>query len=539
MSGLGRYIELGLRLHFRNRMALIYGYLFPTIFLISFWVLYRYDRVPLAAHIGELLTITVMGGACFGLPTTLVSERERGVWRRYRLLPVSTAVLIAGTLTARFVLLALAAALQLALAMAIGFPGPQHWPGLWLAFACVAVAFMGLGLVIAALADNVPAVQALGQCVFLPMLIIGGVAVPLASLPEWAQRLSLFLPGRYAVQAVQAAVTGPGLREAAFSVIALLVIGAAGCVAGARLFRWDAEERFVARPGRWWAVVALVPWIAVGIVADAKDRAVRTTAPSSAATPLSGPRLTLRAEPSPAERALQSPAVSDSAKRAESNPPAVSDSAKKAESNPPAVSDSAKKAESNPHEASPLAPERSTNRPPDVASPPPPATPLPAGLLAKIDAAIAFDRLPSDRGVVTPIAPWIDPSDTVLAEELAAIRSGLADWAPARAADLEQRVRNLLYLPAVVDLLQLPIESYVPLLVFDRIQQDVDPQELAEILYRIAVDWAGGKDDALDDLDVFDLGPLPDDVQQVRNRAAIYGVKLLGRITGRRGPVVR
>jgi len=237
MSGLGRYIELGLRLHFRNRMALIYGYLFPTIFLISFWVLYRYDRVPLAAHIGELLTITVMGGACFGLPTTLVSERERGVWRRYRLLPVSTAVLIIGTLAARFVLLALAAALQIGLAMAIGFPGPQHWLGLWLAFACVAVAFMGLGLVIAALADNVPAVQALGQCVFLPMLIIGGVAVPLASLPEWAQRLSLFLPGRYAVHAMQAAVTGPGLRDAAFSVIALLVIGAAGCVAGARLFR--------------------------------------------------------------------------------------------------------------------------------------------------------------------------------------------------------------------------------------------------------------------------------------------------------------
>ena len=153
--------------------------------------------------------------------------------------------------------------------------------------------------------------------------------------------------------------------------------------------------------------------------------------------------------------------------------------------------------------------------------------------MAAIDAAIAFDRLPSDRGVVTPIAPYIDPSDTALAEELGAIRSGLSQWAPARAADLEQRVRNLLYLPAVVDLYQLPIESYVPLLVFDRIEQDVDRQALVQILYRIAVDWAGGKDDALDELEVFDLGPRPGDVAQVRNRAAIYGVKLLGRITGR------
>ena len=45
-------------------------------------------------------------------------------------------------------------------------------------FTLVAFAFLGLGLVIAMLADNVPAVQALGQCLFLPMLIIGGIAVP-------------------------------------------------------------------------------------------------------------------------------------------------------------------------------------------------------------------------------------------------------------------------------------------------------------------------------------------------------------------------
>jgi hypothetical protein len=41
MKGLAAQLASTLRLHFRNRMALIYGYLFPTIFLIAFWVLYR------------------------------------------------------------------------------------------------------------------------------------------------------------------------------------------------------------------------------------------------------------------------------------------------------------------------------------------------------------------------------------------------------------------------------------------------------------------------------------------------------------------
>src|SRR5690349_18283441 len=117
MSALRQHLLVSLRLHFRNKMALIYGYLFPLVFLAAFWVLYRHDRVPLAAHMGELLTVTILGGACFGLPTTMVSERERGVWRRYRLAPVPTATLIGSTLAARYLILITAGVLQLAVAM--------------------------------------------------------------------------------------------------------------------------------------------------------------------------------------------------------------------------------------------------------------------------------------------------------------------------------------------------------------------------------------------------------------------------------------
>ena len=270
MNGFLEQLRLSLVLHFRNRMALFYGYLFPVIFLVAFWVLYRHERVPIARHLGELLTIGVLGGACFGLPTTMVSERERGVWRRYRLAPVATWSVVTSTVTARYVLLLTAGLLQILLAMAIGMPAPAHVFGLWVAFTCVAFAFLGLGLVIAMMADNVPAVQALGQCIFLPMLIIGGVAVPLTSLPDWAQHLSAFFPGRYAVDALQASATGNGLAQTPFSLLALLVIGAAGSVAGAMLFRWDAGEQFAARAGKRWVLVAIAAWLAVGVAAESR-----------------------------------------------------------------------------------------------------------------------------------------------------------------------------------------------------------------------------------------------------------------------------
>src|ERR1043165_4695175 len=113
-----------LKLNFRNRMAILYGYLFPLIFLIAFWAVYRNDPVPLALHVGQFLTVTILGSACFGLPTTIVAERERGVWRRYALMPVDRWVFVPVMLWARPPLLLPAALLHLALAFGLGLPTP-------------------------------------------------------------------------------------------------------------------------------------------------------------------------------------------------------------------------------------------------------------------------------------------------------------------------------------------------------------------------------------------------------------------------------
>jgi ABC-2 type transport system permease protein len=566
MRALLQQLRASLRLHFRNPMALIYGYAFPTIFLIAFWVLYRYDRVPLVRHMGELLTVTVLGGACFGLPTTLVSERERGVWRRIRLAPVSLLSVVGSTVAARYVLLILAALLQIVLAMLIGMPFPRHPIQLGIAFTAVAFAFLGLGMVIATLADNVPAVQALGQCIFLPMLIIGGVAVPLASLPDWAQHLSAFFPGRYAVEALQAAVNGNGLGAARFSLLALVTIGAASAIAGTRLFRWDAQQRFMGRGGKGWIAAALVAWIAVGVVAEAKGRIASVLPAESAATT---PAATAAASVEPAAQ----PAPSSVAPA--TTPPATAQSAPL----PPSASTSSRALppppEAGPAAPSDRAPAPSTTRsgrgesappplplgstgpipgPPPVAGAPTAAAareaPAPekpsdasaarapaswqAVTMQNIDDELVFNRLPPDNGVVTPIATSDQQPDQDVSADLDALAAALPDWAPGKVADPVQRVRNLLYVPSVVDVFQLPSEPYVPLLVFDQIEQQLPKDDLIKILYWIAVHPDQGDDSAVSALRPFGIQNGPSDLTEVRGRAGVYAVKLLGRITGKR-----
>jgi ABC-2 type transport system permease protein len=134
---------------------------------------------------------------------------------------------------------------------------------------------------VAALANDVPAVQAMGQCLFLPMIMIGGVGIPLLALPAWAQKFSGFMPGRYAVDVLQLGYGDTqGIWGAGFSVLALCVIGAAAACAGARLFRWD-SGRSIGRSA--WACVAaaLAAWIAVGLAAATTGRLAPLTPPNA------------------------------------------------------------------------------------------------------------------------------------------------------------------------------------------------------------------------------------------------------------------
>ena len=489
MNALRAHLALALRLHFRNRMALLYGYLFPLIFLVAFAVLYRHERVPLLRHMGELLTVAVLGGACFGLPTTLVSERERGVWRRYRLAPVPTWVIIASTVLARYAIILTAGLLQLGLALAIGMTFPEHPFGLWVAFTFVAFAFIGLGLVIAALADTVPAVQALGQCIFLPMLIIGGVAVKLAALPLWAQHVSAFFPGRYAVEALQASVNGAGLAGSRFALLALALTGVAGCLAGAKLFRWDAQQRFFARGGKLWLVPALGAWVAVGLLAEWRGRiavAADAEAPAPKRAPVAPAPAPVKSTPQPAPVAAPGPTPVP-----------------------------------GPAPAAPVVPVPAVPKAPE---------PPWAAMTAKDWEGLDY-RVPPDHGIVAPMAAPDEAPEDFMKEQCDTVRAKLMTWPPGNDTDDLRAIRSLLYIAAVPDAIQMPVERYLPRIVYQHLLDSYPKEKLLKVLTYIALHPLDGP--VIDDISDLGVEGTAGDQMVVRERAYLYAIKYVARLSGR------
>jgi ABC-2 type transport system permease protein len=475
MRGILGHLALTLRLNFRARQALVYGYLVPIFFLLAFGSVFHSSVPPLLHEMGQLVTITILGGACFGMPTTMVSERERGVWRRYRLLPASTAGLIVSAMVARYIIVLLAVLMQFGLAWCLyRTPFPAQPLGMLVAFTAVCFAFLGMGLVIAMLADAVPAVQALGQAIFLPMIMIGGVGVPLRTLPHWAQHVAGFLPGRYAVEALDACYLpgGAGLAGSKFALAALAVIGIAACIAGSRMFRWDAGQKLA--PGaKPWIALALAAWAGVGLVAEKTGRlAVPIDLPARAAP---------AATPAPSPGVPRTSAI-----------PAASPGEPKASPVPTAK---------NWRDITP----------------------------AEID-SITFDKLPPDSGVVAPIVPNLDdlPADSM--ERVTGIEKRLEDWQPGLNGDLVQRVRNLLSVAAVFDVLEDPDEGAVGYVVLDYIRQQVPDDDLEKVLTCIIENPNAGSVMT----SVPDLGAQGEITEgAARERVTMYAAKLLKRVLGR------
>src|SRR4051812_44397490 len=444
MAGLLKHFLLTLRLNLRSPQALVYGYLVPIFFLLAFGSVFRSGVPPLLREMGQLLTITVLGGACFGMPTAMVAERERGVWRRYRLLPTAIGGIILSAMVGRFAIVLSAALLQIGLARAIyGTYLPSHPLGLLVAFTFVCFSFLGLGLVIAMLAESVPAVQALGQSIFLPMIMIGGVGVPLRVLPAWAQKVAGFFPGRYAVETLQACVdpNGPGLAGGKFGLLALTVIGLAACIVGAKLFRWDVGQR-VAAPAKAWVVVALVAWAAVGFVADRTGRLKPVTD-----RPASGALASMLAGGSGASSGTQTGASS-------------------------AAQPS----------ATPGSPDTPPGSPGTMAAPAPPiqitqAEPWESVTDADIK-GITYEDVPDDNGTEVPLAADLDSLDDDGKRRMEDFAEHLAQSPRDKVTDLSQRVRGLLSVCAVTDFLQDQHEAHIPFIVFEHLRNSAEKEKL-------------------------------------------------------------
>src|SRR5215471_2307742 len=204
-------IRMTLRLVVRNRAALIFGYGFPLVFFFLFSGLFGAGGSGTMAGqvVSMVLTIGVLGSGFFGAGMQAVQNREQNILRRFKVAPITPAPMLVSAIVASLVSSMPMSVLIVGLAHRVyRMPWPQNWPSLFLFIAIGVVTFCTIGNIVAAVVNSMQEAQLLTNLLYMPMLMLGGAAIPLAIMPQWVQVIAQFLPSTYFMTGVQSILSG-------------------------------------------------------------------------------------------------------------------------------------------------------------------------------------------------------------------------------------------------------------------------------------------------------------------------------------------
>lgn len=254
-----------IQLALRNRLFLFFSLLVPLVFLFLFLGIFS-RGIPAAMPplLAQVVAITVMGNF-WGLSVQLVTFREQGILRRFRLAPVGPAAMLISSIIANYVLTIPTIALEFVFARWIfHMTDFGNVFGVFILASLGVVSFASLGLIIASVMNTMQETQVINQLIWFAFLFLSGATFPLVMLSKYVQDAALFLPATYLVDAIQRAMTqSVSLLSLAPHLISLVVTAGIAYTLSVKLFRWDQTEK-ATRNAKLWALATIIPFILLG-----------------------------------------------------------------------------------------------------------------------------------------------------------------------------------------------------------------------------------------------------------------------------------
>jgi ABC-2 type transport system permease protein len=218
------YIALkDLKAYYFKPPNISWGILFPFAFILAFAIRNPDD---LRSLVPGLLALTVLFGTSSMEAIVIVFERRTGALERLLLAPLRLPALLAGKLLGGMTFGLTVTLVVLVVSLAIFGSSGTNWLILFLALFLSATAFSALGAFVSVAVREVFEAQTLANFIRFPMMFLGGVFVPLASMPGWLQVLARFLPLTYSVEALRAALSGGSWATAVLDLGALAAFSA-------------------------------------------------------------------------------------------------------------------------------------------------------------------------------------------------------------------------------------------------------------------------------------------------------------------------
>jgi ABC-2 type transport system permease protein len=212
--------------------------------------------------IPAMIIIAVLSGTILSLPNPLVTAREAGIFRSYKINGVpAISILTIPALTTIVHMVVVAVIITATAPLFFSAPSPVNWLGFILVFLLTAFAHAGLGMLISVISSSTRTVVLWSQLIFLPSMLLGGLMLSYSMLPGALAKVGLLLPATHAMNAFQKLALNQGAAfDPLWSVLILLAGGILSFGLANYLFCWDSQNK-TRRGHPALSLIALLPYI--------------------------------------------------------------------------------------------------------------------------------------------------------------------------------------------------------------------------------------------------------------------------------------
>lgn len=240
-------LKTELKLSLRGMDMLIFAVLLPLVILIILGIIYGdkpafagADYTFIEQSFGALASIAICAGGVMGLPLVISDYRSKKILKRYKVTPVSPALLLLVQVTV-YILYAITSFLLLFFTAMLffGFEFKGNWASFIFGYLLVMLSMFSIGILVGGVAPNAKIAGIIASALYFPMLIFSGATLPYEIMPVGLQKVANLLPLTQGIKLLKSASLGTAADSLLLPTIIMIVIAVPCIFLSLRYFRWE------------------------------------------------------------------------------------------------------------------------------------------------------------------------------------------------------------------------------------------------------------------------------------------------------------
>lgn len=247
MKTFNTMLKTELKLSLRGMDMFIFAICVPLVVLVILGIIYGNkpafegaEYTFLEQSFSALATISICAGGVMGLPLVVSEYRSRNILKRYKVTPISPA-LILFVQVAIYTLYSVVSLILLYLTSTLFFGYQFHGSIVTFfgGYLLVIVSMFSIGMMVGGIAPNTKMAGAIASILYFPMLIFSGATLPYEVMPSVLQKIANILPLTQGIKLLKNASLGLESSNVLLPALIMLVIAVVCIGISLKFFRWE------------------------------------------------------------------------------------------------------------------------------------------------------------------------------------------------------------------------------------------------------------------------------------------------------------